>query len=80
MTGSSLRFDKIRTSPGKLCHEKDRLPPLPDRFINESIGESPASGRGVRELASTVKAFYNNMEWNDAGVPTEEKLQKLGIN
>jgi len=53
---------------------------LPDKFMNESIGEGPASGRRVHGLASMVKAFYNSMGWNDVGVPTKEKLQELGIN
>jgi aldehyde:ferredoxin oxidoreductase len=52
---------------------------LPDKFVHEPIGEGPASGQRVHGLASMVKAFYQSMGWDDAGVPTKEKLAELGI-
>ena len=52
---------------------------LPDKFMHEPIGEGPASGQSVQELASMVKAFYRCMGWDQEGVPTEAKLKELGI-
>jgi aldehyde:ferredoxin oxidoreductase len=52
---------------------------LPDKFIHEPIGEGPASGQRVQELASMVSAFYRCMGWDKQGVPTVAKLKKLGI-
>ncbi len=52
---------------------------LPDKFIHEPVAEGPASGQKVQELASMVRAFYRSMGWDDAGVPTQEKLRELGI-
>jgi aldehyde:ferredoxin oxidoreductase len=52
---------------------------LPDKFLHEPIGEGPARGQRIQELASMVRAFYRRMGWDDDGVPTREKLAELGI-
>jgi aldehyde:ferredoxin oxidoreductase len=52
---------------------------LPDKFMHESIGEGPATGQKVHELASMVRAFYHSMGWDKQGIPTEAKLKELGI-
>lgn len=52
---------------------------LPDKFLHEPIGEGPARGQRVQELASMVRAFYRRMGWDDDGVPTKKKLAELKI-
>ncbi|MCR4894852.1 MAG: aldehyde ferredoxin oxidoreductase C-terminal domain-containing protein, partial [Eubacteriales bacterium] len=55
--------------------EKDTLPP---RLLREMLPEGPAKGK-VNDLYTMLAEYYQARGWDAEGVPTEEKLQELGI-
>ena len=55
--------------------EKDTLPP---RLLREALPEGPAKGK-VAELDVMLKEYYEVRGWSTEGVPTEEKVQELGL-
>jgi len=42
----------------------------------------PSAGRSIGEgpFRAALKEYYGLRGWNENGVPTEEKLQELGID
>ncbi|MBW2285049.1 MAG: aldehyde ferredoxin oxidoreductase family protein [Deltaproteobacteria bacterium] len=54
---------------------------LPYRVMNEPIPDGPAKGRYCRreELDTMLDAYYALRGWTPDGIPTEEKLQELGL-
>ncbi len=55
--------------------EKDTLPP---RLLRETLPAGPAKGR-VSELYTMLKEYYAARGWSEEGIPTDAKLQELGI-
>jgi aldehyde:ferredoxin oxidoreductase len=51
---------------------------LPDRMLMEPMTEGPAKGHVV-ELGEMLPDFYSLRGWDLKGVPTDEKLQSLGL-
>ena len=52
---------------------------LPRRMLEEPMPEGPASGHVV-ELEEMLDEFYLLRGWDENGVPTQEKLDSLGLN
>jgi aldehyde:ferredoxin oxidoreductase len=51
---------------------------LPKRMLEEPMPEGPAQGEVV-ELDEMLVDFYQLRGWDEKGVPTEEKLNSLGL-
>lgn len=52
---------------------------LPPRMLEEPMPEGPARGHVV-ELGEMLDEFYSLRGWDENGVPTQEKLDSLGLN
>ncbi len=71
-----------------LEHRKDVQPPgrtdpvkedtLPDRSLKEPIPEGPSKGM-VSRLPEMLPEYYKARGWDEKGIPTEAKLQELGL-
>lgn len=59
-----------------LTQADDTLPP---RMLNEPLPEGPGKGHIV-ELDQLLPRFYELRGWNQAGIPTPEKLRSLAID
>jgi aldehyde:ferredoxin oxidoreductase len=51
---------------------------LPKRLLKEPIPEGPMKGQ-VAKLDEMLPAYYKERGWTPDGIPTEEKLQELGL-
>jgi len=51
---------------------------LPPRLLNDKIIAGPSKG-SVHRLPELLPAYYAERGWDEAGVPTPERLKKLGI-
>jgi aldehyde:ferredoxin oxidoreductase len=51
---------------------------LPDRNLKQPMESGPAAGHVV-ELDPMLSEYYRIMGWDENGVPTPERLQKLGL-
>ena len=56
--------------------EKDDI--LPKRSLKEPLPSGPAKGQ-VLELDTMKAEYYQLMGWDENGIPTEERLKKLGL-
>jgi len=57
---------------------KDRLP---DRFFREPLREAgPATGQVIHSLEPMLKEYYQFLGYSSQGIPTYERLQKLGLD
>jgi aldehyde:ferredoxin oxidoreductase len=54
------------------------LDTLPEKFLNEAIGEGPSTGAKV-DLKPMVQDFYRIMGWDEQGVPLPETLAALNL-
>jgi len=54
------------------------LDTLPEKFLNEPIGEGPSTGAKV-ELKPMVQDFYRIMGWDEQGVPLPETLAAFNL-
>ena len=54
------------------------LDTLPEKFLNEPIGEGPSTGAKV-DLKPMVLDFYRIMGWDEQGVPLPETLAALNL-
>ena len=52
---------------------------LPPRLLNEPIPTGPAKGK-VSRLPEMLPGYYAVRGWDESGVPTDEKLQELGLS
>lgn len=52
---------------------------LPRRLTHEPLTEGPAKGK-VSHLDEMLEEYYQERGWTREGVPTESKLQDLGLN
>jgi len=55
------------------------LDTLPEKFLNEPIGEGPSTGAKV-DLQPMVQDLYRRMGWDEQGVPLPETLATLNIS
>ena len=51
---------------------------LPDRNLKQPMESGPAAGHVV-ELEPMLNDYYRIMGWDDNGVPTPERLDRLGL-
>ena len=51
---------------------------LPARFLTEKHPEGPNSGR-VPPLGEMLAEYYSYRQWNPEGIPTQKKLNGLGL-
>jgi len=51
---------------------------LPPRLLHDKIVAGPSKG-SVHRLPELLPAYYAERGWDEAGVPTPERLKKLGI-
>lgn len=51
---------------------------LPPRLLNEPMKDGPHKGRVV-QLDKMLPEYYSLRGWDEYGVPTEQKLQELGL-
>jgi aldehyde:ferredoxin oxidoreductase len=51
---------------------------LPKRMLSEPIVNGPAKGE-VNKLADMLPEYYEVRGWNEAGEPTQDTLEKLGV-
>ena len=54
---------------------------LPQRFQSEPLHtrKAPGEGQMVRRLDKFLDEYYQLREWTEAGIPSREKLQELGL-
>lgn len=58
-----------------LTPEDDTLP----KRMMEPIAEGPAKGKSAAHVPEMLPLYYSKRGWSSAGVPSEEKLQELGL-
>ncbi|MDF2674770.1 MAG: Aldehyde ferredoxin oxidoreductase, partial [Clostridiales bacterium] len=51
---------------------------LPKRLLEDPIPEGPSKG-SVHRLAELLPEYYVLRGWNEGGIPTDERLAKLGL-
>lgn len=51
---------------------------LPKRLLEEAIPEGPSKGL-VHRLSELLPQYYEVRGWDKSGIPTEERLSKLGL-
>ena len=51
---------------------------LPKRSLKEPLPSGPAKGQ-VLDLDTMKAEYYQLMGWDENGIPTEERLKKLGL-
>ena len=51
---------------------------IPARLLNEPIPTGPARGK-VSRLPEMLPGYYEARGWDEAGVPTDAKLEELGL-
>lgn len=51
---------------------------LPKRLLEDPIDEGPSKG-WVNKLSETLPEYYKARGWSEKGLPTEEKLESLGL-
>jgi aldehyde:ferredoxin oxidoreductase len=51
---------------------------LPKRLLEEPIPEGPSKGN-VHRLSELLPEYYANRGWDNGGIPTSERLAKLGL-
>ncbi|MHA1397225.1 MAG: aldehyde ferredoxin oxidoreductase family protein [Candidatus Heimdallarchaeaceae archaeon] len=54
---------------------------LPERFFKEEVLSGPAKGQMLKkeEFNAALREYYNLREWNEKGVPKEQKLKELNL-
>lgn len=51
---------------------------LPKRLLEEPIPEGPSKG-SVHRLSELLPEYYKERGWSEVGIPSKEKLSKLGL-
>ena len=54
---------------------------LPERFFKDVMPDGDAKGLVVNrdQFEAAKQEYYKLREWDNEGIPTEEKLKKLGL-
>jgi aldehyde:ferredoxin oxidoreductase len=54
---------------------------ISDRFFNDAFSKGQAKNIKISkdEFQKSLLEYYSIREWTDKGIPTEEKLKKLGL-
>jgi len=69
-------LEKIFNLEAGFTREDDLLPP---RLLTEPVTSGPSKGK-VTELEVMLDEYYSVRGWDEYGVPTEEKLEELGLD
>lgn len=88
ITGYDYNITKL-LEIGERCYNLERMfnlregmtkddDTLPPRFLNEPLKEGGSKGVVVG-LKSMMEDYYKVRKWDKNGVPTDEKLEQLGI-
>lgn len=51
---------------------------LPKRLLEEPIPDGPSKGN-VHRLSELLPEYYANRGWDNGGIPTAERISKLGL-
>ena len=51
---------------------------LPRRLLEDGIPEGPSKG-AVHQLAKLLPEYYELRGWTKGGIPTDERLDQLGL-
>jgi aldehyde:ferredoxin oxidoreductase len=51
---------------------------LPERFASEPLPDGPCQGETV-EVEKMLDTYYKIRGWSEAGIPTDELLEKLDL-
>jgi aldehyde:ferredoxin oxidoreductase len=91
VTGWNIEIDDLRKI-GERIYNLERLinvkrglsrkdDVLPYRVMNEPIPDGPAKGRHVpqEELDRMLDRYYELRGWSTKGIPTDAKLEELGL-
>lgn len=75
--GLAIKFlyEEVDRRVAPLSPADDTLPP---RMLHEPMPEGPAKGHVV-ELDQMLEDFYRLRGWDPNGVPTRERLERLGL-
>ena len=68
--------DRLFLTRAGFSRKDDNLPP---RMTHEPLPAGPAKGH-VCHLEEMLGPYYQYRGWTDDGIPTQEKLQELGLN
>jgi aldehyde:ferredoxin oxidoreductase len=71
-----LNAERMFLVKAGFCRKDDTLP---HRLIHEPFSEGAAKGRVVH-LEEMLEEYYKERGWSEEGIPTEVKLQELGLN
>ncbi|MBM4338732.1 MAG: aldehyde ferredoxin oxidoreductase family protein [Deltaproteobacteria bacterium] len=89
VTGANYTMDELVTAGERILNaermflvkagfsRKDDT--LPHRLTHEPFSEGPVKGRVVH-LEEMLEEYYRERGWSQEGIPTEVKLQELGLN
>jgi aldehyde:ferredoxin oxidoreductase len=76
MAGERIwNIEKLFNLEAGIMPEEDTLPP---RFLEEEMPEGPTKG-WVAKLDELLPLYYKERGWDEDGIPTEERLEELGI-
>jgi len=54
---------------------------LPDRMLKEPLPDAgPATGQVVRDLDGLLDEYYAALGYDNEGIPTRARLEKLGLD
>ena len=62
-----------------LTHDAFKDDTLPSRLLEDPMPLGPAKG-SIVELDRLLRDYYRTREWDERGVPTPEKLARLGLS
>jgi aldehyde:ferredoxin oxidoreductase len=51
---------------------------MPKRILEEPISDGPLKGE-VNKLGAMLPEYYQERGWSAEGIPTDERLQTLGL-
>ncbi|MCG2729061.1 MAG: aldehyde ferredoxin oxidoreductase family protein [Acetobacterium sp.] len=68
-------LEKLFNLEAGISPDEDTLPP---RFLEEEMPEGPTKG-WVHKLDELLPLYYKERGWDEDGIPTEERLEKLGL-
>jgi aldehyde:ferredoxin oxidoreductase len=52
---------------------------LPQRILTEELQKGAAKGQRVRKQDAFLDQYYDLRGWDRNGIPTQKKLQELGL-
>ncbi|MBW2306025.1 MAG: aldehyde ferredoxin oxidoreductase family protein [Deltaproteobacteria bacterium] len=90
-TGMNMSLEEARRAADRIWNQiraimvldghSRRTDRLPRRFMEEPIPEGPSAGMHITDdqLNRMLDEYYAYRGWNDNGIPTRERLERLGL-